>query len=99
MNGHAQSGGHWNAAFGRVTTNSDSSSPPQWSSRSGNGSANGILLVTVVLSMAWRSGPMCCATRSEPERPRGGPHQFLYVYDSSLEFTVVPYFVSVQDCT
>ena len=45
MNGHAQSGGHWNAAFGLGTTGLGGSGPPQWSSRSGDGSAKGILFM------------------------------------------------------
>src|ERR1017187_4293000 len=45
MNGHAQSGGHWNAAFGLLARTSDNVGSPQWSSRSGDGSANGILYI------------------------------------------------------
>src|SRR5258707_9938048 len=45
MNGHAQSGGHWNVAFGLATGSSGGSGPPQWSSRSGDGSAAGILFI------------------------------------------------------
>ena len=45
MNGHTQSGGHWNAAFWMMTTGSGDVGTPQWSSRSVDGSANGILYI------------------------------------------------------
>ena len=79
-NGHTQSGGHWNVAFRMVARGSGKLGTPQWSSRSGDGSANGILYIigaTLRKSVAQRSDPLRHKTR-KPERPRGRPHQFLY---------------------
>jgi hypothetical protein len=45
MNGHTQSGGHWNAAFRVITSRSDGFGTSQQSSRSGDGSAKGILFI------------------------------------------------------
>jgi hypothetical protein len=45
MNGHAQSGGHWNAAFRVITRSSDGFGTSQGSSRSGDGSARGIRFI------------------------------------------------------
>jgi hypothetical protein len=45
MNGHTQSVGHWNAAFRMMATGSGELGAPQWSSRSVDGSANGILYI------------------------------------------------------
>jgi hypothetical protein len=78
-NGHAQSGGHWNAAFRVITSSSDGFGTPSWSSRSGDGSAKSILLVIGWVPSQPRGAvrPGDYATRQEPKRPRGGPRQFL----------------------
>jgi len=56
MNGHAQSGGHWNAAFRVIAMGSVGLDTSQGSSRSGDGSANGILVsIDCDLITAWRS--------------------------------------------
>jgi hypothetical protein len=57
MNGHTKSVGHWNTVFG-LAMSSDDAGSPQWSSRSGNGSAKGVLCIMGnVLPTAWRSVP------------------------------------------
>ena len=41
-------------------------------------------------SKAWRSGPMAAPPDRNWKGPRGGPHQFLYVYDNSLNLQSSP---------
>jgi len=45
MNGRTQSGGHWKAAFRMRGSGSGELGTPQWSSRSVDGSASGILYI------------------------------------------------------
>src|ERR1700722_4775489 len=68
MNGHTQSGGHWNAAFWMMTTGSGDVGTPQWSSRSVDGSASGILYIWKASSnplIAWRRVPWLCHQKEE----------------------------------
>jgi len=53
---------------------------PQWSFRSGDGSANGILyIIGATLTRAWRSDPITAPQDEETGKTAGGqPHQFLY---------------------
>src|SRR6266436_5688956 len=97
MNGHAQSGGHWNAAFGLVTKSSGGLGPPQWWSRPGDGSAKGILFIG--------GTPQGVAQRCHGLRHEIGTGKTMGGHISSSTSTTIhsiynrPLFVSVQDGT
>jgi hypothetical protein len=89
MNGHAQSGGHWNAAFGLVTRSSGGLGPPQWWSRSGNGSAKGILFIGgTPQGVAQRSHGLC--HEIETGKTMGATSVPLRLRQFT-QFTIVPY--------
>jgi hypothetical protein len=82
VNGHRQSGGHWNAAFGLLAMSSDDVGSPQWSSRSGDGSTNGILrIMGNALPTAWRSVP---SLRHQQERAVDGEGAASVSFTTSL---------------
>src|SRR4030088_1385692 len=74
MKGHEQSGGYWNAAFGLVTGSSDGTGPPQWSSRSGDGSPEGILFIIGSLPEGEAQRSHGCATRIGTGKTPGEGH-------------------------
>jgi hypothetical protein len=87
MNGHKQSGGHWNAAFGLARCGSGGLGSPQESSRSGDGSASGTLFIVLDASpTAWRSRPSCCATRGTAGD--GGDRVSSFAFDYPLNLQV-----------
>jgi hypothetical protein len=61
-NGHAQSGGHWNVALRMMARGSGNFGSPQWSSRSGDGSTNGILCITGIVLRQRSAASLRCAT-------------------------------------
>src|ERR1700722_5728475 len=77
MNGHKQSGGHWNTALGlRVwTCNFLSLSSGLWSD-----SRDGTLLINARSPQKrWRSIPPNCAITGRQRTAGGGPREFLYI--------------------
>ena len=84
MNGHTQSGGHWNAAFGLLARTSGNVGSSWRSSRSGDGSANGIrYIMESILVTEWRSVPWL-RHQQEEVAMRDGHTRFLHFSHNSL---------------
>src|ERR1700722_2268172 len=88
MNGHRQSGGHWNVAFGLVTRSSGSLGSSACVPGSGDGSPKEILLIISNTSTKqWRSGCLGYATWRRGRADVGRPPQFLRLSCSSSQDT------------
>jgi hypothetical protein len=98
MNGPTQSGGHWNAAFGLLARTSDDVGSPSWSSRSVDGSANGILYTMESILRQRGAASHGCATNRK-RRAMGVAAPVPSLSYNSFEFRVFAYGLSVQDCS
>ncbi|SRR6266567_6548810 len=87
MNGHKQSGGHWNAAFCLARCGSGGFGSPQESSRSGDGSASGTLLIVLDALHKSVAQPSRFAAPPEEQRAMGESRvsSFAFGYPVSLQ--------------
>src|SRR5450755_4933076 len=99
MNGHIQSGGHWNAAFWMMTTGSGDVGTPQWSSRSVDGSANGILYIMESILQERGAASLGCATNRKRRAMGREPHLFLHFFLRFADFIAFARRQSAHNCT